>query len=138
MPCGRKGVSKLVVELVNQLSQRYVSGQCRHCARHQYFSVILYMTRVKLVSINFQHLFFYERVFNKSENIPPQKKDTEAVSVQKICLCSLQLKSSKSSEFNFFGRKYRWSEHYFSVWCLGNSQKLLKINFQLVQYFLQI
>ena len=24
-----------------------------------------------------------------------------------------------------FSRKYRWPEHYFSVWCLGNSQKLL-------------
>ena len=27
-----------------------------------------------------------------------------------------------------FSRKYRWPEHYFSVWCLGNSQKLLKTN----------
>ena len=27
-----------------------------------------------------------------------------------------------------FSRKYRWPEHYFSVWCLGNSQKLLTIN----------
>ena len=25
----------------------------------------------------------------------------------------------------FFNRKYKWSEHYFSVWCLGNSQKLI-------------
>ena len=28
----------------------------------------------------------------------------------------------------FFSRKYRWPEHYFSVWFLGNSQKLLKTN----------
>ena len=27
-----------------------------------------------------------------------------------------------------FRRKYRRSEHYFSVWCLGNSQKLLTTN----------
>ena len=27
-----------------------------------------------------------------------------------------------------FGRKYRWPEHYFSVRCLGNSQKLLTTN----------
>ena len=27
-----------------------------------------------------------------------------------------------------FSRKYRWPEHYFSVWCLGNSQKLLTTN----------
>ena len=27
-----------------------------------------------------------------------------------------------------FSRKYRWSKHYFSVWSLGNSQKLLKAN----------
>ena len=27
-----------------------------------------------------------------------------------------------------FSRKYRWPEHYFSVWSLGNSQKLLKAN----------
>ena len=27
-----------------------------------------------------------------------------------------------------FRRKYRWSEHYFSVWSWRNSQKLLKIN----------
>ena len=27
-----------------------------------------------------------------------------------------------------FGRKYRWPEHYFSVWSLGNSPKLLKTN----------
>ena len=24
-----------------------------------------------------------------------------------------------------FSRKYRWPEHYFSVWCSGNSQKIL-------------
>ena len=28
----------------------------------------------------------------------------------------------------FFSRKCRWPEHYFSVWSLGNSQKLLKTN----------
>ena len=27
-----------------------------------------------------------------------------------------------------FSRKYRWPEHYFSVWSLGNSQKLLTAN----------
>ena len=27
-----------------------------------------------------------------------------------------------------FSRKYKWPEHYFSVWCLGNSQKLLTTN----------
>ena len=27
-----------------------------------------------------------------------------------------------------FSRKYRWPEHYFSVWCLGISQKLLTAN----------
>ena len=27
-----------------------------------------------------------------------------------------------------FSRKYRWSEHYLSVWSSGNSQKLLKTN----------
>ena len=27
-----------------------------------------------------------------------------------------------------FSRKYRWPEHYFFVWFLGNSQKLLKTN----------
>ena len=27
-----------------------------------------------------------------------------------------------------FSRKNRWPEHYFSVWCLGNSQKLLTTN----------
>ena len=27
-----------------------------------------------------------------------------------------------------FCRKYRWPEHYFSVWCLGSSQKLLTTN----------
>ena len=31
-----------------------------------------------------------------------------------------------------FSRKYRWSEHYFSVWSLGNYQKLLKPNQLLV------
>ena len=25
-------------------------------------------------------------------------------------------------------RKYRWPEHYFSIWCLGNFQKLLTTN----------
>ena len=32
---------------------------------------------------------------------------------------------------NFYfalSRKYRWAEHYFSLWCLKNSQKLLIIN----------
>ena len=27
-----------------------------------------------------------------------------------------------------FSRKYRWPEHYFSVWSLGNSQQLLTTN----------
>ena len=27
-----------------------------------------------------------------------------------------------------FSGKYRWPEHYFSVWCSGNSQKLLTPN----------
>ena len=36
-----------------------------------------------------------------------------------------------------FSRKCRWPEHYFSVWCLRNSQKLLTTNFQSVKYFLQ-
>ena len=27
-----------------------------------------------------------------------------------------------------FSRKYRWPEHYFSVWSLGNPQKLLTTN----------
>ena len=27
-----------------------------------------------------------------------------------------------------FSRKYRWPEHYFSLWFLGNSQKLRKTN----------
>ena len=27
-----------------------------------------------------------------------------------------------------FSRKYRWPEHYFSVWCLVSSQKLLTTN----------
>ena len=53
------------------------------------------MTRVKLVSNSFLiflvflvNLFlnFYERVFNEFENIPPQNKDTELVSVRKVCM----------------------------------------------------
>ena len=35
-----------------------------------------------------------------------------------------------------FSRKYRWPEHYFSVWCLGNSQKLLTTNQFLVSTIL--
>ena len=31
-----------------------------------------------------------------------------------------------------FSRKYRWPEHYFSVWSLGNPQKLLTTNQVLV------
>ena len=33
-----------------------------------------------------------------------------------------------------FRRKYRWPEHYFSVWSLGNSQKLLTTNQFYSQY----
>ena len=51
-------------------------------------------------------LIFYERAFNQFENIPPQNKDTEVVSIQKICLIklflgALKLKSSENSEFKF-------------------------------------
>ena len=35
-----------------------------------------------------------------------------------------------------FGRKYRWPEHYFSVWCLGSSQNLLTTNQFLVSTIL--
>ena len=38
------------------------------------------MTRAKLVSISFS-LNFSKRAFNEFENIPPQNKDTEVVSV---------------------------------------------------------
>ena len=31
-----------------------------------------------------------------------------------------------------FSRKYRWPEHYFSVWSLVNSQKLLETNYFLI------
>ena len=31
-----------------------------------------------------------------------------------------------------FSRKYRWPEHYFSIWCLENYQKLLTTNQYLV------
>ena len=46
------------------------------------------MIRVKLVSIS---CFFnyYEGVLNQFENIPPQNKDTEVVSLRKICLIKL-------------------------------------------------
>ena len=38
-----------------------------------------------------------------------------------------------------FSRKYRWPEHYFSVWSLGNSQKLLTTNqFLISTIFLQL
>ena len=43
---------------------------------------ILYMARVKLVLLD----FFYKGIFNQFENIPPQNKDTEALSVRKMCL----------------------------------------------------
>ena len=39
-----------------------------------------------------QHEFFldfYKRVFNQLENIPPQNKDTEVVSVRKLCFINL-------------------------------------------------
>ena len=32
--------------------------------------------------------------------------------------------------------KYRWPEHYFSIWCLGNSQKQLTTNQFLVSTIL--
>ena len=49
-------------------------------------------------------LIFYKRVFIQSDNIPPQKKDPEVVSVLKMCLTCLKyfaINSSGSSEFNF-------------------------------------
>ena len=48
------------------------------------------MTRVKLVGI-VGLINFYKRVFNQFENIPRQNKDTEVVSVPKICLLELFL-----------------------------------------------
>ena len=59
-------------------------------------------------------LNFYKRVFNQFENIPPQNKDTEVVSVQKIYLIklflnTLELKVLKVVNLNLvFNRKYRW------------------------------
>ena len=45
------------------------------------------MTRAILVSISC-FLIFYKRVFNQFDNIPPQSKDSEVVSVRKMCLIS--------------------------------------------------
>ena len=47
----------------------------------------MYMTRVELVSIICFLTFI--KVFNQFENIPPQNKDIEVVSVRKICLIDL-------------------------------------------------
>ena len=46
------------------------------------------MTRAKLVSISC-FLIFIKWVFNQFENIQPQNKDTEVVSVRKMCLINL-------------------------------------------------
>ena len=59
-------------------------------------------------------LNFYKRVFNQFQNIPPQNKDTEVVSVRKIYviklfLNTLELKVLKEVNLNLvFSRKYRW------------------------------
>ena len=50
-----------------QMSFRPLGSQCRDCTTHQYCSMIIYMTRVKLVSIICS-------------------LDTEVASVQKVCL----------------------------------------------------
>ena len=48
------------------------------------------MARVKLVSIKYFLIFIKaKKVFNQFENIPPQNKGTEVVSVQKTCLINL-------------------------------------------------
>ena len=68
-------------------------------------------------------------VFNQSENIQPHNKDTEVVSVRKICfinlswvLCNWKVLKVVNLTLVFI-REYRWSEHYFSVWCLGITNK---------------
>ena len=55
------------------------------------------MTRVKLVSIS--SFLIYKRFFNQFENIPPQNKDTEVVSVQKMCLINLSFKYYVTKKF---------------------------------------
>ena len=73
----------------------------------QYCMGIIYMTRVKLVSISFFFMFIScFLILNQFENIPPQNKDIEVAPVQKLCLIKLllsilELKSSESSEFGF-------------------------------------
>ena len=90
------------------------------------------MARVKLVSISC--LLIFIRVFNQFDNIPPQNKDTEVVSVRKMSLINLSQVLCNQKVLKVvnlivvFSRKYRWSKHYFSVWSLGNYQKLLKAN----------
>ena len=58
------------------------------------------MTRAKLVSTSC-FLIFIEVFFNPFGNIPPQNKDTEVTSVQKICLDILSVKGSECSRFGF-------------------------------------
>ena len=85
------------------------------------------------ISYNYLSLNFYKRVFNQFDNIPSQNKDTEVVCVRKMCLINLSqvLCNQKVLKVvnltGVFSRKWRWPEHYFSVWSLANSQKLLKI-----------
>ena len=45
-----------------------------------------------------------------------------------VVLVGTRILESLAKLFNILGRKYRWPEHYFSIWSLGNSQKLLKTN----------
>ena len=80
-------------------------------------------------------LNFYKRVFNQFENILPRNKDTEVVFVRKMCLIKLFLSTLVNLSL-IFSWKYKWPEHYFSVCCLANSQKLLTTNQFLVSTIL--
>ena len=150
MPCGREGDLSEVIQFQLKLIQLKIAklevSQCRYCTRHQYFSAILYMTRVKLVSNSQFFLNFYKSVYNNFENIPPQNKDAKVVSVHKICLIklllsNLQLKSSESSEFNFgFKQDIQMTRILFFRMVLRKFSEITnkKPIFKSVQYFFQL
>ena len=66
--------------------------------------MIIYMTRVKLVSISC--FSFFKRILNLFGNIPPQNKDAEVASARKFFFDSavrkyFVIKKSENREFGF-------------------------------------
>ena len=92
MPCGKERDLCEVIQFQRKLVESVNSKARGKLVQVLHQTLVLFCDIVhdkSEISQYWLFLNFYKRIFNQFENISRQNKDTEAVSVQKMCLINL-------------------------------------------------